>query len=108
MAERESDRGNGGDGGGGLRRFLSPKLLWKAMHLPWYVWAGVAAVGLVAVYVLFQKLIVYAVLVAVVFFGSKMIVDFVKGRKERKEKAAAAAAAAAASEGVDWKKELGF
>ena len=91
-----------------VKRFLSPRTLWQAMKLPWWVWVGVAAVGLLTVYVLFQKLIVYAVLVAAVFFGSKMAIDFVGGRKARKAKAAEKVAAEAASGGRDWKKELGF
>jgi len=92
---------------GGFRRFLSPKLLWQAMKLPWWVWAGIAAVSLVAVYVLFQKIIVYAVIVAGVFFGSKMLLDFVTGRRAKKAAAEAAAVAAKNDGGYDWRKELG-
>ena len=85
---------------GGLRRLLSPRLLWQAMKLPWYVWAAAAAVSLVAVYVLFQKIIVYAVIVAVVFFGSRLVVGWFQGRK-------GGGAAALPKDGrPDWKREL--
>ena len=66
----------------GLLRFLSLKTVWKAIQLPWWVWACVLVVILLAFWVLLKDLVIYAVAGAVLFFGGQYLLNRVFGRRK--------------------------